>query len=139
MKATSAILIVLAAAACSSGAPVDPPLAASLGGSFVLAPGQSATVPGRDLTITFLSVPEDSRCPGDAVCVWIGNAGIQLAVVRDGVETPVRLNTALEPGAAPVGDGLLVVLEGVAPVPTTAGPIDPADYRATLAVREVRE
>jgi hypothetical protein len=136
MKAPYLVLTTVAALACSSGGAADSPVAASVGGPFVLAPGQTATVPGHDLTITFLAVQEDSRCPRDVVCVWSGNARVQLEVAREGVELPVGLNTAVEPNAAPVGDDLLVVLEGLVPAPTTTGPIDPADYRATLEVRE---
>lgn len=46
------------------------------------------------LTVKFLSVVEDSRCPEDANCVWAGNAKIKISVKSaDQPEEFFELNT----------------------------------------------
>ncbi len=58
---------------------------------------QKAADRGR-LTIKFVEIVEDSRCPPDVTCVWAGNAKIKLAVSK-GKAAPkfIELNTNLEP------------------------------------------
>ena len=50
-------LTVIFAASCRSASSV------ALGQEFQLAAGQQAVLSGGDLTLKFLSVSEDSRCP----------------------------------------------------------------------------
>lgn len=40
------------------------------------------------MSIQFVEVLEDSRCPKDVVCVWAGQAKVKLMVSRDDVSTP---------------------------------------------------
>lgn len=58
---------------------------------------QITTVHGK-LTVKFISVIEDSRCPADAKCVWAGNAKIQISV-RSGKRAAktLELNSTLKP------------------------------------------
>ena len=66
-----AMILGLMLAGCSTPAGktvVEP------GEEFSLAIGQSASLKGENLEITFLDVTEDSRCPSGAVCVWEGRA-----------------------------------------------------------------
>ncbi len=59
-------LVLFVLPACSP-APAPPSTSTgALGQTFVLALGQSATVTGEGLTITFTDVTEDSRCPTGA-------------------------------------------------------------------------
>jgi hypothetical protein len=51
-------LAVLLAPACKPGK-----LAVGLGQEFQLSPGQQASITGEDLSIEFVRVTEDSRCP----------------------------------------------------------------------------
>ena len=131
MRSSILLLGCVLLAACTSGTAIEP----SIDESFVLAQGETAVIAAQNMEITFVDVPEDSRCPEDAVCVWAGNALVQLEVVRDGVELAIGLNTAEGPKSAPVADDLELALEGLGPMPTTQGPIDKRDYRATLRLR----
>ena len=65
------------AIACSS--PSGP--TARLDENFVLAPGDSARVSGTDVSIRFIGVQSDSRCPADAVCIQGGDAIVRVEVL----------------------------------------------------------
>ena len=41
---------------------------------FSLSPGQSTMIAGENLTIKFIEVISDGRCPRGAICVWAGEA-----------------------------------------------------------------
>lgn len=60
--------------------------------------GDQKTADRGRLTIKFVEVIEDSRCPPDANCVWAGNAKIKLAISK-GKAAPkfVEVNTGLDP------------------------------------------
>ena len=140
MRSSILLLGCVLLAACTSGPEIEPTGTAielTIDESFVLAPGETAVIAARNMEITFVEVPEDSRCPEDAVCVWAGNALVQLEVVRDGVELAIGLNTTEGSKSAPVADNLELALEGLGPMPTTLGPIDKGDYRATLQLRSI--
>lgn len=60
--------------------------------------GKQATVKKEKLTVKFVSVVEDSRCPEGATCVWQGNAKISLLVGKKGKSSKtVELNTLGRP------------------------------------------
>ena len=43
-----------------------------LGEPFELRIGEKASVAGGEVTLTFLAVPQDSRCPKGEQCIWRG-------------------------------------------------------------------
>jgi hypothetical protein len=101
---------------------------------LILKPGQSGRV--GLLKVTFLRVLADSRCPADVICVWQGNAAIQLSVMRLGQPRTARrvvLNTGLEPFQAFVHE-YRVTLSEVQPYPISTRPIGFRDYRVTVNV-----
>ncbi len=48
--------------------------------------GETASLDGGALQISFVDVREDSRCPKDVMCVWSGRAVVDLHAVLDGVD-----------------------------------------------------
>jgi hypothetical protein len=133
-----AVALVLGAAACGSSerAPIEPSASqdeaaidAVLGRPFTLEIGQSAEVANTNLTVRFLAVPADSRCPTDVQCVWSGNARVDLRT--GGVDR--SLNSHEEPRATDVGE-YRIELIGLAPQPKSTESIAPASYSATLIV-----
>src|SRR5262245_4878361 len=72
------LLSCMALAGCSSDSPTAP--SGPLNEQVTLAPGQTGDVAGTSLRIHFLSVVNDSRCPGDAICITGGNAVVRLTV-----------------------------------------------------------
>jgi hypothetical protein len=137
----------IALAACNSGdvtSPVqaaDAPSAAAsqsvqLDNPFTLRVGQTATVAGEGLSVSFEGVPEDSRCPTGVQCVWAGNAVVQVVLSKDGKAAGFELNTNLEPKTANYLE-YTIELVSLAPYPSSkGGPIAQSQYRATFVVRK---
>ncbi len=63
----------------------------SLGQEFKLSVGQSATLPGQNMTIKFDGVSSDSRSPKGAQTIWAGEAKINLTIELQGVSSNVTL------------------------------------------------
>ncbi|MEP6788891.1 MAG: hypothetical protein ABJB40_10700 [Acidobacteriota bacterium] len=60
--------------------------------------GQQKSVDGGQITISFLSVVDDSRCPVNVQCVWAGNAKIKIAIAQGRSQSQTfELNSALDP------------------------------------------
>ena len=123
------IMMVILAAACT--------LSAELPGEVVLKPGETASHASGSITVTFVEVREDSRCPADAVCVWAGQVKVLLEVAY-GTETQqytLTLDTLLEGDVNSVSiGGVTITLVQVDPYPLASQPADPADYRITLDI-----
>jgi len=62
-----------------------------LGEEFSLAVGQSASITGEDLTIKFVEVIGDSRCPKDATCVWQGEVTVAIEITAGDSQYPMTL------------------------------------------------
>lgn len=129
------LLLVLAATTSACPRPLantPPTVPARLGEEVSLAPGQTATLEGEPLTIAFLRVAEDSRCPRDVQCIRAGEAKVELEmrIAPDQVENAI-LQAVEEPHSTRFGpyEVRLIRLE---PLPTASGP--PARYVATLGV-----
>jgi hypothetical protein len=88
----------------------------------------------RDLTVRFVSLVEDSRCPVDTNCVWAGNAKIKiLAIRRNGSSRIFELNTNLKPQIVTYA-GYQFKLIDLTPKPATNIRINPNGYTATFSV-----
>jgi hypothetical protein len=125
-----------AVGACSSGGSVptqtgDPSPSAR---ALSVGAGETASVPGSDVTITFRSVTEDSRCPLDVTCVWEGNGRVALTLSSAEGSQDAELNTTVQPRQIDFA-GMRVVLASLAPYPA-GEPIDPADYVATFEIED---
>ena len=119
------LLLVLAAALVGCGGPTDVPLEQD----FTLALGKSAAIEGTGITVSFLDLLEESRCPINAICVTAGNAKIQL-----GLHNPNRLaevNIPDQPQGVFIGQIEIRLMELI-PEPEVGRQIDKSDYRATL-------
>lgn len=114
----------------------DAPAEVPLEQEFTLAPGQTVEVAGSGLRITFQRVRDDNRCPSDVVCVWAGNATVELVLRRSPGDTTVAVNTLVDPRAV-VSGALFIELVGLAPAPRSTEPTDPGQYRARLRVIEL--
>lgn len=103
--------------------------------------GESASLDDGALLLTLVQVTEDSRCPKDVLCVWMGRAVVQLHAVVDGVDRG-DASAALYPGAPNAGatdreatiDRYVISLADLQPYPAASQP-QPLDQRvATLRV-----
>jgi len=50
---------------------------------FSLSLGQSTTIAGENLTIKFIEVISDGRCPRGAICIWPGEAHCLIEITTD--------------------------------------------------------
>lgn len=133
----SVALITLAA--CGAREPSGPlaQLQPKLNEPFTLRAGQAATFFEPALSITFAGVPNDSRCPTDAMCIWAGDGEVQLTLHvgpldGDGADLDAHLHTNLEPHSAPWGVYYEIRLLALNPQPSINHPM--GEYRATLVV-----
>jgi hypothetical protein len=134
------LAVVVGLAACSN-APAEPNsdpqtsvAVVRLDEEFDLRAGQTANVGGNALTIAFRRVSGDSRCPMDAVCVWMGDAVVQLDVtVGRAAWTPTELHTHLEPKRTSFRE-YSIDLVSLLPYPKSDQTIKAEDYVARLRV-----
>lgn len=122
------LLFVLLLVACRSSGP-SASHAASLGQEVTLAPGEQADPHG--LSVEFVKVVEDSRCPSDVTCVWAGEVKVQLSTRVRASET-VQLEITAGQDAT-VGGFRLAVMH-VQPERVSTRAIAPEEYRVTLRV-----
>ena len=87
--------------------------------------GEQKSADRGRLTVKFVSIVEDSRCPMNARCVWAGNAKIKIAISK-GKMAPkfVELNTGQKPDSVKLY-GYTISLEGLSQNdPAMMGPFD---------------
>ncbi len=85
------------------------------------------------LTISFVELVEDSRCPTDTNCIWAGNAKIKIRLTKSGKPAKtVELNT--NPGNTAVFGGYKFQLKALTPQPATNIRINRNGYVATISV-----
>lgn len=102
-----------------------------LGESFTISPQQELVNKSADMTVKWLEVSEDSRCPKNTNCVWEGQAIVNLLVNGDPVTLTLRSGKP-DKAQALVGEYILTA-ETLSPYPE-GDKIDPADYRLQLKV-----
>jgi hypothetical protein len=130
MRALIVGLCLVAVAACSEKRPVGP---GPVSRQVVLAPGQTVTIQEAAIALRFEGVSGDSRCPADAMCVWGGDALVEIEVIpAPGQRHPYVLHTGdMRPI---VHEDLTIALVELSPYPFSARTIPQGDYRATLLV-----
>ena len=95
-------------------------------------------VAGGKLTIKFISIVEESRCPEGVNCIHAGNAKIQIKVTkRGGAAKTFELNTNFEPNGISF-EGYEIKLANLEPVPKENIRINRNAYTATLVVSKSR-
>jgi hypothetical protein len=132
-------LLILTAAACSTngttGVDAEAEIAAALAAGPIevtLKYGEYKRVAAEQLGIRFNSVLEDSRCPIDAVCVWMGDAVAEVELTAAGGRTgKLELHTSLEPKSLP-WNGVKVTLLELQPAPRASEPTRPTAYSVRL-------
>src|SRR6185436_17452777 len=82
----------------------------------------AGSIGGTDLTLCVDSIPEDSRCPSDAVCIWAGRAVVKFSLRKDDQTYPFALSTLSMPASYKKDTTLLgikIELMNVYPYPKT--------------------
>jgi len=124
------VTMFIALAGCAG----QPAVQAELEQEFTLAVDQSAAIAGEDLSIKFVEVISDSRCPDDAICIWLGEVSCLIEVTQNGA---TQSKVLTQPGlSAPVitDYGRYDVQFDVQPYPEADKAIKSNDYRLHLTV-----
>jgi hypothetical protein len=121
-------LCLVAASGCSENSPSGP---TPVDQEVVLAPGQTAEF-NSGLSVRFVSVIGDSRCPVDAVCIAGGDAIVRVHIAAGTGRSDRDLHTgSMEPVTF---DNVQVRLVELVPYPFSGRTTPQAEYRATLRV-----
>jgi hypothetical protein len=134
LRAMTPFLFLAACASSGGNTPTTP--SPGVNEEFILGPGQTATVTGTNVRLTFERVSEDSRCPTDVTCIWEGDAVVVLKVKVEADEVTREVHThgdGARSRTAPAGD-YTVTLVKLDPAPRSTAPIEASAYRATLRV-----
>jgi hypothetical protein len=131
LRSVALIASLLGVLACDDANPVGPTV--PLGESFVLAPGETASIQGASINVRFVSVLSDSRCPSDAFCIQAGDAVVHISVgsIGGGLKEYDLHTVNMQPVTHDVFSISLVQLS---PSPLTTSTIKPGEYRATFRV-----
>ena len=121
-------LCLVAASGCSENSPSGP---TPIDQEVVLAPGQTAEF-NSGLSVRFVSVMGDSRCPIDAICIAGGDAIVRVHIAAGTGRSDRDLHTgSMEPVTF---DNIQVRLVELVPYPFSGRTTPQAEYRATLRV-----
>jgi hypothetical protein len=132
MRLVVVVLCVFAVTACDEANPVGPTV--GLNERFMLAPQEVATVRDADMSVQFVSVTGDSRCPADAVCIQGGDAIVHIRVIDGGAQSSYELHTGDSSRATVTHKQVRIALVELQPYPFSSRTIAPGEYRATLTV-----
>lgn len=122
---------LLFATACDEKSPIAPTV--PLNQQFTLAPGEAASIENTSITVEFMRVSGDSRCPADAFCIQGGDALVEVRV-RNGNAAEYELHTGDQSRAAVTHGSFRIELVQLQPYPFSSRTIQPGEYRATLTV-----
>jgi hypothetical protein len=104
----------------------------SLNQESTLARGDIVSIAETGYRLRFDGVDGDSRCPADAVCIYGGDAVVQVSVLERSTENGYELHTG---SLAPVRHrDLTITLMDLQPYPFSSHQIAPDEYRATVRV-----
>ena len=130
MKVIIAVIILAIICGCQNNSDSPTEITShKLGVAFDLRIGETVSIQDEQLTIQFVNVPNDSRCPEGAVCVWAGNAVVELKVSNI-LDT---LNTFVSPSELTSGIYTIRLLN-LSPYPKIDLPRDTTLYVAQLVV-----
>lgn len=123
MKALIILLTILAGVTFASGQGSE---------RLVVKNGEQKVSRAGRVTVKFVELIEDSRCPADVNCVWAGVAKIKVRLSRAGRSAVVELNTMDK--RSTVFQGYTVTLTELEPRQSTTSKYSPSAYEATFTV-----
>ena len=100
---------------------------------FLLHNGELINIENK-ITIAFLGVDSDSRCPLGAMCVWAGDAAVKVNVADGQKQQQFIMHSYLQPDSFS-SDSYTIKLYSLRPYPKIGMQIKPEDYIAWLKVK----
>ena len=108
---------------------------ARLGQPFHIKVGQEASISSQQLSLKFLSVSEDSRCPQGTNCIWEGNGVVNIILTSQSrTSDTVELNTAMSLPSEATFLNYNISLLDLQPYPLAGSTIQQSEYIATVSV-----
>ena len=108
----------------------------ALGQEFALSIGQSAAVAGESLSIKFIQVISDSRCPKGAVCIWAGEASCLIEITSSETKYSKVLTQPGPSSPAKTNFADYDITFDLQPYPEVGKEIDKKDYLLQLVISE---
>ncbi len=110
-------------------------ITANLGQAFDIKVGQEATISSQQLSLKFLSVSEDSRCPQGTNCIWEGNGKVNIQLTSQSqTSDTVELNTAMSLPSEATYLNYNISLLDLQPYPLAGSTLQQSEYIATVSV-----
>ncbi len=102
---------------------------------FKLRISEKAFIKDAEVTVTFIRVVEDSRCPSNVYCFWAGRAIVELSFTKNNKEIG-RVNLTIPGDEEKEFDGYVIRLIRIEPQREYPDKmqISPSDYRITLII-----
>lgn len=138
MQKLVVLLAAVEAVACARGS-MEPDTSGSaarlvsVGDTVELKFGETVRIAQSSVLLQFRSVVADSRCPINVVCVWTGDAHVQISVGSDSATKLYDLHTYLDPKVVNHGDYRFRLMQ-VAPPRHTDDNVRPEDYSIKLEI-----
>ncbi len=88
------------------------------------------------LTVKFVSLVEDSRCPQGVDCIWAGNAKIKVEISNGRSRETFEINTNVGARGAQFG-GYAINLTELTPYPRANARLNRYAYKATFEIRRL--
>lgn len=132
MKTIFLFIILIGIGGYAFGEQHSDEIIAFLGSSFNLKFGQTAQINSEELRITFLNFT-DSRCPANVMCVWAGEATVDLLIQKSSQTQEIQIST--EEPELKVFD-YTIHLVNLDPLPLYGHPTNSSEYTATLGVTQ---
>ena len=127
---TLSLLLLTMSLSCATTGDIT----ASLGQEFTLPVGQKVVIEGEELTIKFLEVTGDSRCPTGVECIWAGEAQCRLRFTYVGSLAEMVI---IQPGGGGTARDYFIQYKidfKLEPYPQEGQQIAPSDYRLVMTV-----
>ncbi len=106
---------------------------AALGEEFTLPISKTIDIAGEDLSIEFVKVIEDSRCPTGTECIWVGQANCQMLMIYP--DTSLELILVQTGGNAATYDYFSYLINfRLEPYPEAKKTITPSEYKLIMTV-----
>jgi hypothetical protein len=129
LMALTFVSLITLLAACSGN------LSIPLGSEFTLRPGQAADIQGRDLSINFVEISADSRCPQNVQCIVAGDVTALVIVKFSGESKTLSIKQSGDQAKTDFNG--FEITTSVSPYPVAGQKISPEDYRMTFAMRKL--
>jgi hypothetical protein len=137
---TILFICIVEAMICSSCQPVQPEgtgTSFSLNDTVVIGYHQTLSNRDENISVTFDSVLDDSRCATGAECLWAGTADVKLTFLKNNVSAPCTLGLyqlALLAGPRDTVLGYQLELISLSPEQQLNRTILPDEYSARIVV-----